>query len=530
MSVRSSAARMSLLVRKSGCGRVSINKHHFSITLSKTEGQPLVIPSSPPEHADYLVGQFITSLAENDNGLLSDVDTLAKATMLANALYLPEPASAGRKFKHTSVYFDTPFILFALGYGGSVRKVPRAQLLRLLYEANADLYIFEHTLQESRSALLACVEVLELGRSRGYGPSMEFFLREGISGSDVRLFAQRLENDLESLRIAVAPKPDYDPKYQVDEQGLASALRSGVGYREDRPLRRDVDSVSAIMRLRQGLRPRVVEDSKAIFVTTNQRLVRAANEHLRSDENVGVVAPCISDYTMTSILWLKYPLVAPDLPRQRLLADSFAATQPSDGLWRKYADEILRLESHGKYSAEDVYLLRHSLEARHALMDATSGETASFTEGTISEILEKAKEGIQSEALDKFEKERAKADERQQELAAVSSELAEARETEVTRRSKMRERARRQSRALIIVIRVLAIGLLAVGTAYTFPWELPKFKHSPVEYGLSILLLCLFLLVVTNLVTGASLNSWLRSLETKIEDRLYSRLEKMTGG
>jgi hypothetical protein len=91
-------------------------------------------------------------------------------------------------------------------------RVPRTQLLRLLYEANANLYNFEHTLQESRSALIACAEVLELGRSRGYGPSMEFFLREGVPGSDVRLFAQRLETDLESPRITVAPKPDYDPE------------------------------------------------------------------------------------------------------------------------------------------------------------------------------------------------------------------------------------------------------------------------------------------------------------------------------
>lgn len=504
-----------------------LNQHHFLITLAEAEDKPFVAPDSPT-NGHFITGSFVTATS-NEPSISKALDTLAKATMLAEAIYLPEPASAARRFKGTSVYFDTPFLLFALGYAGEERREARSQLLKLLYSANADLFVFEHTLRECRSALMACAEVLERGQTRGYGPSMAFFLDEGIAGSDVRLFAGRLEQDLEALNVKVVPKPEYDSDYQVDEASLEAALRTGVGYRDDRPLQRDVDSISAIMRLRKGRRTKAVEDSRAIFVTTNQTLVRAANEHLRTEENIGAVAPCIGDYTLTSILWLKYPVVAPGLPRQRLLADCYAATEPSDTLWRKYTEEILRLERAGKYGADDVYLLRHSLEARHALMDATAGDVAAFSEGTISEILTEVKESLTEEARGAAADERARATEQEQRAASAEEELSKVREAALVRQNRLRGRAHRQAVLIVKVVRWLSVALLALATAYTFPWDLPRLGDSIAGYGLSALLLVLFVIVLINMVSGASLNSWLRTLETKLEELLYKRLDRIVG-
>lgn len=358
---------------------------------------------------------------------------------------------------------------------------------------------------------------------------MAFFLDEGIGGSDVRLFAGRLEADLEALHVSVVAKPEYDPRYQVDEVSLEEALRSGVGYRDDRPLRRDLDSISAVMRLREGRRPRVVEDAGAIFITTNQLLVKTANNHLRTEESLGVVAPCISDYTLTSILWLKYPFLAPELPRQRLLADCYAAAEPSDRLWRKYIEEIQRLEGAGKYGADDVYLLRHSLEARHALMDATAGDVAAFTEGTISEILTEVKQNLTAQTRRTAQEERDRAQTQEVRAESAEQELADVREGELLRKARLRSRARKQAAATITAVRVMAVSLLVLGTAYTFPWDLPRFSNSIGGYAVSLLLVGVFVVVVLNMVTGASLNSWLRTLETRIEERLYRRLERITG-
>ncbi|MBI3662002.1 MAG: hypothetical protein HY234_02990 [Acidobacteria bacterium] len=72
-------------------------------------------------------------------------------------------------------------------------------------------------------------------------------------------------------------------------------------------------------------------------------------------------------------------MMAPDLPRRRLIADAYAAMEPPDELWKAYLVEIARLETKGEISAEDYMLLRHVLSAKAALMDLTKGDASAFT-------------------------------------------------------------------------------------------------------------------------------------------------------
>jgi hypothetical protein len=52
--------------------------------------------------------------------------------MIADAIFLPDPGNAARKFRGTEVYFDTLFLLNALGYGGEAQREPCIELLNLL--------------------------------------------------------------------------------------------------------------------------------------------------------------------------------------------------------------------------------------------------------------------------------------------------------------------------------------------------------------------------------------------------------------
>ncbi|MEE8513014.1 MAG: hypothetical protein V3S36_10260, partial [Acidiferrobacterales bacterium] len=81
----------------------------------------------------------------------------------------------------------------------------------------------------------------------------------------------------------------------------------------------------------------------------------------------------MTDHALTTLLWLKKPLSAPDLPRRRLIADYFAALRPDERFWKSYLAEIDKLERDGQLSHDDYFALRHSLEAKQALMDLTRG-------------------------------------------------------------------------------------------------------------------------------------------------------------
>ncbi len=354
-------------------------------------------PATKPRSTVFIVAKFVQFCQESHSPSLDYLETIVKGSMLANAIFLHNPASSDHRFRNTVVYFDTSFIIFALGYAGEPRKAPCHELLNLLNETGAELACFSHTVEEVRGVLNACASKIGRGEIQSaYGPSIEFFLATGKRESDILVYANRLERDIRALRMKIIDKPPFIHSLMIDEKGFGEALASRIDYHERRgPLDRDVASISAIMRLRGSGYYFMIEECRALFVTTNAMLAQTTWDFLMKDATPGAVSPCITDHGLTNLLWLKKPLQAPDLPRKRLIADCYAAAQPSDHLWHSYLEEIDRLEANGSVTSDNVFLLRHTLEAKTALMDKTLGEEEAFVQGTVPEILETVRAGIE---------------------------------------------------------------------------------------------------------------------------------------
>ncbi len=377
---------------------LSYLEENQTIVLSATSYGTVIPPQGHTSRsAKYVVGAFVRHLQETDDACFEYLETVVVGNMLANAIFLTEPGRTQKKFHNTMVYFDTTFLISALGYEGEFRQAPCTELLELLYTAGANLLCFKHTVDEIRGILNAGATIAAYGRTRDvHGRAIEHFLARGYTPSDIELLSATLERDLRSLRISVTGKPSYVHKYVIDEQALSDLLDSQMAYRNPLALQRDVDSVSAVMRLREGGEFYEIEDCRALFVTTNVDLVCLSRDFFHGEHPYGEVPPCTTDYTLANLLWLKTPVQAPDLPRKRIIADYYAAMQPDERLWRRYLDEIDKLEQSGAVTAEDYYLLRHSLEAKFALMDLTLGEEEAFTEGTVPEIIEVTKSRIRA--------------------------------------------------------------------------------------------------------------------------------------
>ncbi len=389
-----------------------LQDNELSIITASTYGTtiPMVLP--PAKNAKYFVGAFIRNLQETNSSLLGYLDTIVKGNMLANAIFLPDPNKADKKFKNTEVYFDTTFLIYALGYAGEARRSPCVELLELLYETGARLKCFRHTLDEIRNIIDSLAQRISKGQKiEAYGqsiPTVEYFLSEGFTASDLELLLVRLQKDLEALRIRIVEKPEYEKEYVIDEKGLDDAFKS-IGHR-DRARQRDVDSISAILRLRKGRDYSLLEDCRAVFITSNTALAKECAHYFCATDKRDVVSPCLTDYTLTNILWLKKPMAAPELPRKRIIADCYAATQPDEPMWRKYLDEIDKLSKDGNVSEDDFYTLRYSLEAKQALMELTQGDVDVFSRGTIKEILELIRSRVRGEYIEQIQAEKERAE------------------------------------------------------------------------------------------------------------------------
>lgn len=423
--------------------------------------------SGPSDHSGptFIVGSFITKAQSKDKETFENIVTLVQGNLLVNALYLPEPGRVKQRFRNTRVYLDTSIISYAAGHAGPTCAAPSLELISLLGEHGAELYCFQQTRNELRVILDTCAGRLRSGRVRdSFGPSMEYFIETGRTASDVELMAARLNVKLRSLGITVDEKPPYEKEYLVDEKGFEAAIETEIRYTSSSAREHDVDSISAIARLRRGRESYSSESSWALFITTNFPLARVTRQFFQHDASPGTVALCMTDYALGNLLWLKNPTEAPDLPRKQLLAHAFAAMQPPDYLWKRYLAETARLQDEGIISADDYYVLRHSLVAKSALMDLTQGNDTAFSEGTIQEVLIVAKEKIRADLEEVVKRE-------QESLRTAESRIQKYEDEEALRITKLHSKASNWARQVRRAILVIGTIIIIISIGYTFPWH-----------------------------------------------------------
>ena len=252
-----------------------------------------------------------------------------------------------------------------------------------------------------------------------------------------------------------------------------------------------------------------MERCDAVFVTTNQDLAAASREFfisegLADEETI----PCsVLDRELATLAWLKNPGLAPDFPKKRLIAQSYAALNPSEELWAKYEQEIRRLDREGNITQDEVNLLRFSTQAKTVLMDVTLGDPGAFAEGSIEEIREKALAAARADKEEELGEERQRR--KQAELAA----------------RKHRQNVIQLSRTIGSIVSktvfvLLAIVLVAAGY-FTFPGS--SDTTAPRLIGWAVLPL-FFLLTLLNLVFGTTVRNISRMLEVWISKYLEGHL------
>ena len=98
------------------------------------------------------------------------------------------------------------------------------------------------------------------------------------------------------------------------------------------------------------------------------------------------------------MLWLRNPAAQAALPKERILARAYAALNPNHQLWAKYNEEIDRLRSSDEISEDDAVFRLYDRDAQEALMDETRGDPEAFIDGTVEQVIARAREAVLEEA------------------------------------------------------------------------------------------------------------------------------------
>ena len=376
---------------------------------STAAGLPVPAAEAVPKMGSFLASSFVVHLDQMDPEGFQYLETVVKGYTLAAALFLPDIGKTRRHFSGLTVYLDTQLILRALGLEGARFRTASVELLDLLYRLNVNLACFSITFDELTRILGAAQHALRDPRhnaNQNLFAVYEHLAATGYRASDVEMLIANLEKHLGRLHIRVREPPMHTTSLGLNERRLDELVVQSMPKQRHDAKRHDVDCITAIHRLRQGRQFLDIESCKYLFVTTNTALARAASEFLSQEHDRSSTPLCVSEHTMATLAWVKSPEVASDLSSHRFIADSYAALNPGNDLWRKYCDEIVKLQTIGGITEEDYHVLRFSMVARSALVDATLGNPDAFGTGTVLEILEAAKANARRETEDELARER----------------------------------------------------------------------------------------------------------------------------
>ena len=369
----------------------------FDITCLRAYLRSTVIPDLDGSHEIeiVLVSKFIIHLQGENPERFESFLRVVQGHMLANALLCPDLQYATKTYDGVIFYFDTPLLVRALGLEGTAKEEAVRELIRLLASLGGEVATLSHSREELDGVLRGAASKVDARDGRG--AIVAEARRRSTSRSDLLLLAGRVDDELMNLDIHIRTTPPYAASFQIDETVFAQTLDDEVSYFNERARDYDINSVRSIYELRKGKWSPSVEKSTAILVTSNSAFARAAWQYGREHELSRDVSSVITDFSLANTAWLKAPMGAPTLPKVEVLAYSYAALQPSNGILNKFLLEVDKLEKSETISPRDHQLLRSDIRVNDELMDLTLGDEAALTEETISEILERVTAEIKEE-------------------------------------------------------------------------------------------------------------------------------------
>lgn len=461
----------------------------------------------PKETSKYLIGRFISYANAADQASFEAIVSFVRGAMLTETFYYSHPSDIKSKMRKVQVFFDTQFLLRALGYADVALVTPCTELLEMLRGMSVKLRCFRQTYNEIHKILFAAASKLhQNGRLRSNRPGdvFDYLMRAKYSASDVEVELAKLEENLKAIGVLVEEKPDHNEAYSIQESKLSEEIDKEIPNQHNESRQHDIDCLAAVHRLRLGKPQPFLEACIAIFITTNSGIARASTRFFNAEYGLSNAPVCMADQVFTTLIWLKAVKKAPDMPKDRLVATCYAAILPSEQLWGRYVTEAEKLRLNGTIREEDYAVLVHSLEARNRLMDLTFGENE-IIQGTLEEVLASAKAAYVAEVTEELDQEKKK------------NRLQKGRITQVA------GRLGGITRQIILHASMFGwFGILIFGLLRTSPDDLTTEKLLSLK---SWAFIALFLITILNLVYGYRVKDFCDNLAKWSDAKVKSLIE-----
>lgn len=368
----------------------------------------------------YILYKFIIYLYKNEYDLFKVIKNFCMGYTIANALSLDNISTNRNNFNDKKIFFDTQFILRALGIEGPFYEEAYQAIINILKDNNCKLYIFRHTFDEINEILENAKNCIKnnIRYEENIPQVQKYFIEEKYTEGNIKLYIATLEKKMKNLGIYLS-SVEYSKltdKYQIDERQLYESIveiyknRNSNFDEESKKdtIERDIRSITLVYREMRGSRSMTLETSNYFFVTTNKALAYACQNF---DETLGKkkgFAPCITDIFLGTILWFQNPIRYDKLKENQIIANCYAAVKPNSVIINKFSKEIEKLKNDKQITENDYILLKNREVLDSMLSDKVVGNIDNVNEDTTYEILNDIKTELKKELNEKLDEEKRK--------------------------------------------------------------------------------------------------------------------------
>ncbi len=357
---------------------------------------------------NYHVARFIIQEHEKDSPIFHKILELVKGFFIYKSIYFfstEQKKSIDSKLKGTVFYFDTRLLIHALGYDREEDKRATRELIKLIRENGGTVKAFKHNKDEVAGILTKYAK----DRDSRNSFSLEYFNNNCYEEIDVLRLRDSLDINLERNYIKTIDIPEYgivktddlNDKGYLDLKELKAKLEENLKFNGKNPkeasVQNDVESVSAISRLRGKSKRCTVEDCKAVFVTTNSIIVRTLFDLFIDRFSKGEISFAINEIDLTAILWLKSFDKKTELPCLKLLENAYAACCPTRDVMDAFVEKVIQLENEGEISSDIALLMRTQHTIKNDILELTENDRSRISAEVVIKVKDEFIKNIRKE-------------------------------------------------------------------------------------------------------------------------------------
>lgn len=347
---------------------------------------------------EELVARYL-ALHGSESDVSDIVTALARGSVFYSAAFLGDwnQKKPSLSLAQTSIYLDTPIILYLLDFDSEEDTKFATEAVSVLQGAEAEVRVFDSTLSEVNYILQSTLESYDdpemIRRYRIHRAMQE----RGVSKSELAERADLVETALKDLGIDVASRPTVTRALSIDELGLRKALEDRDSSAPSSRVDYDVRSIEGILTLRGNREPVLLSKCNAVLATTSGEVIGNVSSWWRNVEGYHSLPPVLGIRELANYAWFIHPTGSADMPLVSMLASCAAALRPSDRYWLSFVEHV---EKHERLREEERVALLESDAARTVLRrhedqvvngDVESIDYAKVIEDAKEEVIERPK-------------------------------------------------------------------------------------------------------------------------------------------